>query len=175
MTWANVSWRLIAFRGIGRPSSWVSLTVSRARTQSVGLARRGMLVSGRRTARAGLVGQELDTVSFVRDYIELRIGYSILRALGPAAGSSTALGGALDDERGADLLRRYIGRAVTTAEIIENERILLVFGSDDRIDLSLPGGPRLDLKPPTSCLRGKMVDQTLPRCGSGEHLESASR
>jgi hypothetical protein len=86
---------------------------------------------------AGLVGQELDSVSFVRDYIELRIDYSILRALGPVAGLIGGIRWRLDDEHGADLLRRYIGRAVTTAEIIENERISLVFGSDDRIDLSL--------------------------------------
>lgn len=84
-----------------------------------------------------LVGQELDTVSFVRDYVELRIDYSIVRALTAPTGSIGGIEWELYDEGAADLLRRYIGLTVSAAEVIDDERITLFFGGSDRIDVSL--------------------------------------
>jgi hypothetical protein len=92
---------------------------------------------------ARLVGQDLDTVAFVRDYIELRIDYSTLRALGPVAGSIDGVGWQLGDDGATDLLRRYIGRTVTAAEIVEDEHIRLAFGGEDRIDVSLRPADRV--------------------------------
>ncbi|HET6832369.1 MAG TPA: hypothetical protein VFH30_00775 [Acidimicrobiales bacterium] len=86
---------------------------------------------------AELVGQELDTVSFVRDYLELRIDYSILRALRAVTGSIDGLSWQLGDNGAADLLLRYIGRTVMAVEVVEHERISLAFGAEDWIDVSL--------------------------------------
>lgn len=40
-----------------------------------------------------LVGREVDAVSFVRNYVELRIDYSILRALTNPTGTTASRGG----------------------------------------------------------------------------------
>lgn len=86
---------------------------------------------------ARLVGQEVDTVSFVRDYVELRIDYSILRALTEPSGILAGKAWRLSDECGADILRRYIGLTVVAAEVTEDELIRLVFETGDRLDVSL--------------------------------------
>src|SRR5918998_4538252 len=86
---------------------------------------------------ARLMGQELDTVSFVRDYVELRIDYSILRALTEPSGILDSRPWRLGDESGADILRRYIGLTVVAAEVIGDDRISLVFDTGDTIEVSL--------------------------------------
>ena len=52
-----------------------------------------------------LVGHELDMVSFVRDYVELRIDYSIVRLLTDPSGSIDGDPWSLTDTTGADSLR----------------------------------------------------------------------
>ena len=83
-----------------------------------------------------LVGQELDMVSFVRDYVQLRIDYSVVTALAVVRGSIGGASWRLGDDCSADWLRKYISRTVTAVEVIEDERIVLMFGAD-RIELSL--------------------------------------
>lgn len=90
-----------------------------------------------------LIGQELDTVSFVRDYVELRIDYSILRALTSPTGIVGGMRWQLSEDGSADLLRKYIGKTVSAAELVEGERISIVFDSGDRIDVSLRPNDRV--------------------------------
>jgi hypothetical protein len=86
---------------------------------------------------ARLVGHELDTVSFVRDDIELRIDHSIVRVLTEPSGISGGDPWRLSDECGADILRRYIGLSVVAADVIEDDRISLVFDTGERQSTSL--------------------------------------
>jgi hypothetical protein len=86
---------------------------------------------------ARLVGHELDTVSFVRDDIELRIDHSIVRVLTEPSGISGGDPWRLSDECGADILHRYIGLSVVAADVIEDDRISLVFDTGGTIELSL--------------------------------------
>ena len=74
-----------------------------------------------------LVGCELDCVSFVRDYVELRIDYSIIRLLIDPRGSVDGEEWNLADGRGADGLRKYIGRTVVAADFVDGERLVLHF------------------------------------------------
>lgn len=76
-------------------------------------------------------------VSFVRDYLELRIDYSILRALTPPTGIAEGVRWQFSEDGSADLLRTYIGKTVSAVELVEGERISLFFNSGDRIDVSL--------------------------------------
>ena len=84
-----------------------------------------------------LVGTELDTVSFVRDYVELRIDYSIVRALTYPSGTIDGRAWRLGDEGVADVMRRYIGRKVADVEVVEDQRILLTFDGDALLEISL--------------------------------------
>jgi hypothetical protein len=85
----------------------------------------------------GLIGQELDTVSFVRDYVELRIDYSIVRALTDPRGTIDGIPWQFNDERAADMMRRYIGRTVAAVEVRQDQRILLTFDRDAWLEISL--------------------------------------
>lgn len=84
-----------------------------------------------------VVGKEIDTVSFVRDYVELRIDYSILRALTNPTGSVDGIAWRLGDSGAADTMLRYIGRWVEAVEIVESEHIMLRLGGDDSYLISL--------------------------------------
>jgi hypothetical protein len=86
---------------------------------------------------AMLVGYEVDMVSFVRDYVELRVDYSILRFLTGPTGYIDGINWRLADEGSADRLRRYIGLTVSAVSVVEDDHIALVFVSGDRIDVSL--------------------------------------
>jgi hypothetical protein len=88
-----------------------------------------------------LVGTELDTVSFVRDYVELRIDYSIVRALTYPSGTIDGRAWRLGDEGVADVMRRYIGRKVADVEVVEDQRILLTFDGDALLEISLRRRP----------------------------------
>lgn len=90
-----------------------------------------------------LVGGELDTVSFVRDYVELRIGYAIVRAITSPNGIVDGVAWHFDDEGAADVMRRYIGRTVTAVELIEDHHIRLMFGSDAWFRISLRDDDRV--------------------------------
>lgn len=85
----------------------------------------------------GLVGQELDTVSFVRDYVELRIDYSIVRALTEPSGTIDGIAWRLNDEGAADVMRRYVGRTVADVEMTQDQRILLTFDRDAWLEIPL--------------------------------------
>jgi hypothetical protein len=74
-----------------------------------------------------LVGHELDTVSFVCDYVELRIDYSIVRLLTDPSGSIEGDDWQLTETSGADMLRRYIGRSVVEVDFVEDHHLLLHF------------------------------------------------
>ena len=80
-----------------------------------------------------VVGGELDTVSFVSDYVELRIDYSIVRLLTDPSGSIDGDDWRLTGTAGADTLRRYIGRSVVEADFVEDHHLILHFA----------GGPTL--------------------------------
>lgn len=84
-----------------------------------------------------LIGQELDMVSFVRDYVELRIDYSIIRALTDPTGSVDGMAWSFPRPGAADRLREYIGRTLLAAELEPDDHILLTFEGDATIEISL--------------------------------------
>lgn len=84
-----------------------------------------------------LVGQEIDTVSFVRDYVELRIDYSILRALTNPMGSVDGIAWSFGQPGAADTMLRYIGRWVDAVEVVEDEYLLLRLDNDGTFRISL--------------------------------------
>lgn len=84
-----------------------------------------------------LVGHELEMVSFVRDYVELRVGYSILRALTGPTGCIDGINWRLADEGSADRLRRSIGLTVSAVHVVDDDHITRAFDSGDSIDVSL--------------------------------------
>jgi hypothetical protein len=84
-----------------------------------------------------LVGGEPDTVSFIRDYVELRIGYSIVRLLTDPSGEIDRVAWRLTDADGADSLRRFIGRTVVAVGFDEHDHLRLSFSGDAYIAGSL--------------------------------------
>ena len=84
-----------------------------------------------------LIGQELDTVSFVRDYVELRIDYSVIRAMTDPTGSVDGVAWSFPRPGAADRLREYIGRTLLAAELETDDHILLTFEGDATIEISL--------------------------------------
>ena len=108
-----------------------------------------VLVSGASLDR--LVGQEIDTVSFVRDYVELRIDYSILRAITSPTGTVDGIAWHLDSPGAADTMRRYIGKWVVAVELVEDERLSLVLDGGGTFDISLRPEDRVGRKRRTSC------------------------
>ncbi len=84
-----------------------------------------------------LVGHELDMVSFVRDYVELRIDYSIVRLLTDPSGSIDGDTWSLTDTTGADSLRGYIGRVVVATDFDQARHLRLAFDGDAMIHASL--------------------------------------
>lgn len=84
-----------------------------------------------------LVGSELDRVSFVRDYVELRVNYSIIRCLTDPSGSIDGDVWTLTENSGADRLRRYIGREVLATDFDEARHLRLVFEGGAVIEASL--------------------------------------
>lgn len=90
-----------------------------------------------------LVGQDVDAVSFVRDYVEVRIDYSIVRALTAPSGTIDGIAWRLGDDGAADVMRRYIGRTVAQVEVSEDQRIMLTFDRDTWLEISLRPERRL--------------------------------
>ena len=90
-----------------------------------------------------VVGQEIDTVSFVRDYVELRIDYSILRALTPPTGVIDGIEWKFGDPGSVDTMLRYIGRRVAAVEIIETKQLVLRLDHDDAFQVSLRAEDRV--------------------------------
>jgi hypothetical protein len=86
---------------------------------------------------SALVGHDVDTVSFVRDYVELRIDYSIVRAITEPHGTIDGVDWRLQDPGATELLRRYIGRFVVEAEVIDGDRLTLEFEDGSRFEVSL--------------------------------------
>ena len=84
-----------------------------------------------------LIGEDLDTVSFVRDYVELRINYAIVRALTDPTGVIDGVPWAFPEEGSADLMRRYINRVLVAAELVPDDHILLTFDGDATFLISL--------------------------------------
>jgi hypothetical protein len=89
------------------------------------------------TSLDGLVGQDINTVSFVMDYVELRIYYSTVRALTPPSGTVDGIPWRFDEPGAADIMRRYIGKGVIAVELIEDERLTLVLDGGGTFDISL--------------------------------------
>jgi hypothetical protein len=84
-----------------------------------------------------LIGRELDTVSFVRDYVELRIDYSVIRSITDPTGSVDGVAWSFPQPGTADRLREYIGRTLLAAELEPDDHILLTFEGDATIEISL--------------------------------------
>jgi hypothetical protein len=84
-----------------------------------------------------LVGGELDAVSFVRDYVELRIDSAIVRLLTRPSGRIAGVAWQLTDASGADALRRLIGRTVVSVDFDEDDHLRLSFDEGTYIDASL--------------------------------------
>ena len=84
-----------------------------------------------------IVGKEIDTVSFVRDYVEIRIDYSILRALTNPTGSVDKITWRFGDPGSADTMLRYIGRWVFAVEVIEGQHLMLRLDGDYTFVISL--------------------------------------
>lgn len=76
-------------------------------------------------------------MGFVHDYVELRIDYSIVRALTEPSGTIDGTTWQLNDEGAADVMRRYIGRTVVEVEVQQDQRILLTFDRDAWLEISL--------------------------------------
>lgn len=75
-------------------------------------------------------------MSFVRDYLELRIDYSILRALSNTTGTVDDIRWSFPADPAPSLLRRYIGRTVVAADLTP-DRIVLRFTGEASIEVSL--------------------------------------
>lgn len=84
-----------------------------------------------------LVGAEVDTVSFVRDYVELRMDYSVLRLLVDPTGVVDGQSWSLTPSDGAEPLRRYIGRWVSGVEYVKDEHIALTIEDGASLGISL--------------------------------------
>lgn len=84
-----------------------------------------------------LVGHVLDMVSFVRDYVELRINYSVVRLLTDPNGSIEGDHWTLTPDGGGDILRRYIGLNVLATEFDETTHLRLVFEGGATIEVPL--------------------------------------
>lgn len=84
-----------------------------------------------------LVGHELDMVSFVRDYVELRIDYSIVRLLTAPSGLIDGHTWSLTDAAGADSLRGYVGRVVVATDFDRHSHLRLAFNGEATIYASL--------------------------------------
>jgi hypothetical protein len=84
-----------------------------------------------------LIAHPLDTVAFVGDFLELRIDYSVLRSMTGISGVLDGVAWRLTEDSGADVLRKYIGKHVIDAEIVEDDRITLIFEGEHRLDVSL--------------------------------------
>lgn len=90
-----------------------------------------------------LVGGELHSVSFVRDYVELRVDYSIVRLLADPFGRIDGEDWRLSSGSAADVLRRYIGRTVMATEFDEYDHLRLHFDDGSFIDASLRDDARV--------------------------------
>ena len=84
-----------------------------------------------------LLGEELDTVSFVRDYVELRIGGAVIRSLTDPTGSVDGVSWTFPRPGAADRLRAYIGRTLEEADLRPDEHLLLTFDGGATIEISL--------------------------------------
>jgi hypothetical protein len=84
-----------------------------------------------------LGGHDVDTVAFVRDYVELRVDYSIVRALTEPTGTVDDTEWHFGTPGAADLMRRYIGRVVVAVEVVEGERLSLLLEGDATFKVSL--------------------------------------
>ena len=82
-------------------------------------------------------------VSFVRDYVELRIDYSIVRALTNPAGIVDGISWSFPEDGSADLLLKYINRALVAAEVVPEDHILLTFEGRASITISLRSEDRV--------------------------------
>lgn len=76
-------------------------------------------------------------MSFVRDYVELRIDYSIVRALTETHGVIDGLVWRLGDPGAADTLRKYIGRTVLGVDVADGEVLSLTLSGDATFVISL--------------------------------------
>ncbi|MEN9646334.1 MAG: hypothetical protein RL238_3003 [Actinomycetota bacterium] len=83
------------------------------------------------------MGHDLDMVSFVRDYVELRINYSIVRLLTEPNGSIEGHHWTLTPDSGGDILRRYIGRKVLATEFDATTHLRLTFEGEATIEAPL--------------------------------------
>ncbi|CAN5757657.1 hypothetical protein BH24ACT5_BH24ACT5_11140 [soil metagenome] len=84
-----------------------------------------------------LLGGELDVVSFVRSYVELRIDYSLVRLLVPPSGVIDGQSWQLTDDTGADMLRRSINRTVFAVDFVDHEHLNLRIDGDATLGVSL--------------------------------------
>lgn len=72
-----------------------------------------------------LVGHDIDTVSFVRDFVELRIDYSIVRSHAVTTGTIDDVAWRFGDPGSADVMCRYIGRYITSIDVVDGDRITM--------------------------------------------------
>jgi hypothetical protein len=114
-----------------------------------------------------LLGHELDTVSFVRDDVELRIDYSIVRLLTLPFGSIDGDDWRLTDTQGADALRRYIGLTVVSTDFVEDDRLRLEFDGGGSIAASLREADRVGAEALHFVPALPNGGSTSPACGSG--------
>lgn len=75
-------------------------------------------------------------MSFVRDYVEFRIDYSILRALTPPTGTIDGTRWSFPTDPAPSLLRSYIGRPIRGIALTP-DRILISFTDEAEIEISL--------------------------------------
>ena len=85
----------------------------------------------------GLVGEELNAVCFVMDYVEFHFNGPVLRALAPVTVKRRS-GEATFPEAGAcDALRELIGGVVREVRIKDDQEILFSFIDGEQLRISL--------------------------------------
>jgi hypothetical protein len=86
---------------------------------------------------SGLVGEELNAVCFVMDYVEFHFNGPVLRAFGPVT-VRTRLGEAMfPGSTASDPLRELIGGIVQEVDVEDDDRILVSFTDGEELRISL--------------------------------------
>jgi hypothetical protein len=102
-----------------------------------------------------LVGEELNTVAFVMDYVEFHFNGPVLRALANPTVTLEGEATTFPEPGARDALCRLIGREVTSVRYLK----------EDRIALELVGGARLTIPLDAANYHGAEAAHFLPKYG----------
>jgi hypothetical protein len=113
-----------------------------------------------------LIGGHLDTVSFVMDYVEFRIGYNVVRALtNPTVSLADGQSYCFPDEGSRDALCRLIDSEVVTAKEIGEAA-----DDDRRLEFETDAGHTLVIPLDWDSLNGAEGAHLVPADGAGRSM-----